>query len=597
MMKPLCCTVIFFFVCSVIFANNYHTPGTGVNWNLNDLVANSGGDVTFSDGSYNVNDTVFISLNDALSIKADAVVKFAVNTYLDVNGTLVINPPTGVTFTAQNQAGGYYGVRIDSSNTTVLRKLTFEYAVSLRVSDCNILIDSCIFRYNSPTTLFGNGAVALFRASPVITNCQFVNNQRAAIQGGANINNAPKIINCLFQGNNTLNTNVPQINLGATSDGTDTVKILNNQILRASANSGGIGFLPIGNVYALISGNVIKNNRYGITFNGGSNINALVNYNQIDSNNTQNDPNLGGSGISFSGGTATSQQNSIVTGNLLRWNLWGITIQGRSKPDLGNLTNTDTSDDGKNRFIDNTNASTPNIDLYNNTVDQIFAQNNYWGTNDVNIVETKIFHQPDNRSLGPVNYLNILLPVKLASFAASLRNGVILLSWETAAESGGLFTVERSFNNGLFDAIGTIAARGGQGLSPVYKFTDGNINLAGRPVLYRLKMVDADGRITYSPVITVRETGGLKAGLVKLYPTTTTGNEPWHLEISSAKSQTITIQLLDVTGRQLVNTGKTLAGGMNYFLCQPPAGLPSGQFYFIIKAEGFVQSVPVFKRP
>ncbi|MBE7169774.1 MAG: hypothetical protein INR73_04245 [Williamsia sp.] len=581
----------------VVAANNYATPGTGVKWDLDALVANAGGDVTFAAGVYNVNDTVFVSLNDTLFMATNAVVKFAANTYLDVNGTLIINPPTGVTFTAQDPASGFYGMRIDSSNTTVLRKLTFEYAVSLRLSDCSIPIDSCIFRYNSPTTTFGNGAIALFRSNPVITNCQFLNNQRAAIQGGANVNNAPKIVNCLFQGNNTLNTNVPQINLGATSEGTDTVKIIGNRILRASTNSGGIGFLPIGNVYALITGNVIRNNRYGITLNGGANINAMISYNQIDSNNTQNDPNLGGSGISFTGGTATSQQNTIVTGNLIRWNLWGITIQGRAKPDLGNLSNADTSDDGKNRFIDNTNATTPNIDLYNNTADPIFAQNNYWGTNDVGIVETKIFHQPDNRALGFVNYLNILLPLRLASFAAASRNGVVVLSWETSQERDTrLFQVERN-EHGQFLPIGTVAARGGSSASQIYGFTDSSRTLTDQPVLYRLKIQDADGAFSYSPVMTIRDGKGIKTGIVKLYPTLSAAGEPWHLEVRSAKPQTMQILVADATGRQLIQVSKSLAEGMNYITYQPPAALPVGMLYISFKGEGIAQSVSLFRRP
>lgn len=594
-MKPAFILFLLLSLSALSFANNYATPGTGVRWNLDNLVANAGGDVTFDAGAYNVNDTVFISLNDTLYITSDALVKFAVNSYLDVNGTLIVNPPTGVTFTAQNIAGGYYGMRIDSSNTTVLRKLTIEYAVSLRLNDCRILIDSCVFQYNSPTTTFGNGAIALFRASPVITNCRFLNNQRAAIQGGANINNAPKIINCLFQGNNTLNTNVPQINLGATSDGTDTVRIIGNQILRASTNSGGIGFLPIGNVYAVISHNVIKNNRYGLTFNGGANINALISYNQVDSNNTQGDPNLGGSGISFTGGTAASQQNSIVTGNLFRWNLWGITIQGRSKPNLGNLSNGDTSDDGKNRFIDNTNNTTPHIDLYNNTVDPIYAQNNYWGTNDVSVAETKIFHQPDNALLGLVNYQTILLPVRLSLFTAFRRNGLVLLNWQTAVESGtDRFTVERGYEAGQFLPIGTVNARDGMLPAQTYAFTDSNL-LSGRTALYRLKMQDAGGKFSYSSVITVRGEA-LKGDQVRLYPTLSTGAEPWHLEIMSTKKQLISLQFFDGSGKKLVQAALPVADGMNYITYPPPVGLPWGRLYIMIKAEGFARSFPVFRR-
>jgi hypothetical protein len=401
----------YIFIFAILFissasAGNYVTPGIGVKWNLDDLVTNSGGSVTFSAGQYNVIDTVKISATDTLMITSDAIVKFAKNTYLAVRGTLIINPPTGVLFTAQNTVDGYYGMRIDTSSSTFLRKLTFEYAVSMRISDSNPTLDSCIIQYNNnnASTTFGNGAIAVFRANPYITNCKFLNNNRAAIQGGANIANAPKIIGCYFFGNDKTHQNVPQINLG--TSGTDTTKILNNQILRGDTNSGGIGFLPIGNVYTVITGNIIKNNRYGITFNGSTNINAVVSYNTIDSNNTQGSPTLGGSGISFTGGSASAiGQNTIVTGNLIRWNLWGITIQGRSKPKLGNITNADTSDDGKNSIYGNyNNSATPRIDLYNNSVDEIYAQNNYWGFDNLDSIEAHIYHYTDNIALGPVIY-------------------------------------------------------------------------------------------------------------------------------------------------------------------------------------------------
>src|SRR5690606_32460539 len=134
---------------------------------------------------------------------------------------------------------------------------------------------------------------------------------------------------------------------------------------QAAIRSGGIGFLQLGDVYTVITGNTILNNRYGIVLQGGSNINALVSYNHIEGNNIEGNPNLGGSGISFAGGSAGSHQNTIVTGNLLKNNLWGITIQGRAMPNLGNLLNGDTTDDGKNHFVNNNNLGVPGVDLYN----------------------------------------------------------------------------------------------------------------------------------------------------------------------------------------------------------------------------------------
>jgi hypothetical protein len=481
---------LFFLFTATTALANFNTPGTGVSWNLDSLVANSDGLVTFSAGEYFVNDTIRISLNDTLYINDNAIVKFAPLTFLSVRGTLLINPPDNVTFTAQDLVPGYFGVRIDTTNSSVVRKLTFEYATSFRLNDCTILIDSCIFRYNNhqTATTFGNGAVSLFRAKPVITNSLFFENKRAAIQGGSNIANAPTIIGNTFMGNNTTNQNVPQINMGAT--GTDTVFILNNKILRASTNSGGIGFLPLGDVRTVISGNVIMNNRYGMTFNGGSNINALISYNQIDSNNTQNNPTLGGSGIAFTGGSSTSQQNSIVTGNLIRWNLWGVTIQGRSRPNLGNILNADTTDDGKNYFLENTNDQTPFIDLYNNSIDTIYAQNNHWGTEDTSEVELRIFHFPDNNALGPVIYLPNIIPVELISFTAAVLENNITLTWQTATE----------LNNSGFELLRdneVIAFIPGYGTTSEprnYTYTDLGVKQGIRN--YILAQIDLDGTRT-----------------------------------------------------------------------------------------------------
>src|SRR5688572_21768192 len=92
------------------FANNYGTPGSGVRWTMDDLVNNSGGDVSFSAGAYLVNDTIFIRENDTLSIATDISVKFAANPYFYIHGVLIINPPTGVTFSAQNTDTRYLGM-------------------------------------------------------------------------------------------------------------------------------------------------------------------------------------------------------------------------------------------------------------------------------------------------------------------------------------------------------------------------------------------------------------------------------------------------------------------------------------------------------
>jgi len=86
----------------------------------------------------------------------------------------------------------------------------------------------------------------------------------------------------------------------------------------------------------------------------------------------------------------------------------GITIQSSAKPDIGNLFNTDTSDNGYNQICFNKHNDTT-FDVYNNTHDSISAQNNFWGTLNPDTVRAHIWDHYDIDSLGVINFLPMLL--------------------------------------------------------------------------------------------------------------------------------------------------------------------------------------------
>jgi hypothetical protein len=391
-----------------ITSAEYVSPNTGRNWTLDSLVANSGGAVTFSGGIYYfIEDSITISKSDTLKILTNATVKFPSLGYLYIKGTLLINPTDSVKFTAADTTQYYKGITLDSAYASSLKKLIFEYANCINIMDCSPLIDSCTIRNN---LYYGtgskSGAISLFRSNATIANSKIYRNVRAAIVGGANIANSPTIFRNIFYDNNTSNYNTSQINLGAGS--TTPIIIRGNSILRASTNSGAIAFLPAGTIPLLIiENNIIKNNRYGIALLAGG-INAYINDNVIDSCNTQGSPSLGGSGLNFAGTWATS--SVICTRNVIRWNLWGVTIQNSAKPNLGNLSSPDTTDVGLNIIYGNGNSGKI-YDLYNNTLytstDTIKAENNYWGTTNLDTIEAHIFHHADSSVLGVVDYLPI----------------------------------------------------------------------------------------------------------------------------------------------------------------------------------------------
>ena len=394
---------ILLFLFLLLFTNsysNYSTPGTGVTWDLDSLVAFSGGNVTLSGSDYMVNDTIIITAGDTVKVLTNSTMKFSTAVFIDIFGILIIDPADSVLITAQDTTLKYLGLKFeDLSDGSMLRKVIMEYGNSIRMLDCNILIDSCIIRYNTLNSSFASGAISFFRSNSIVSNCTIFRNRRAAIVSGANIASSPQILNNLIYENDVDNANVPQINFGAT--GVNPMIIKGNTIIGLFTNSGGISFLPVGSIpKAIIEDNIIKHNRYGIAIAGGSS-SFYINNNIIDSNNIQGDPALGGSGINFNG---SATQNSIVTRNIIRGNLWGITIQGTANPNMGNLSSSDTADIGLNEIYNNGNSGSI-FDLYNNTVNPIFAENNYWGTGNADSVEAHIFHNPDNPSLGIVDYL------------------------------------------------------------------------------------------------------------------------------------------------------------------------------------------------
>ena len=71
----------------------------------------------------------------------------------------------------------------------------------------------------------------------------------------------------------------------------------------------------------------------------------------------------------------------------------GIYIEGNSNPSIGNSLTT------CNDIYNN-----GNYDLYNKSTNNISARYNYWGSTDPNYIESRIYHKPDNPSVGEVFY-------------------------------------------------------------------------------------------------------------------------------------------------------------------------------------------------
>jgi trimeric autotransporter adhesin len=156
------------------------------------------------------------------------------------------------------------------------------------------------------------------------------------------------------------------------------------------------------------------------------------------------------------------------------------------------------------------------IDKYKKDSLDIRAFTGY--TFDVNISDTASYGA--NR-FSVIIRQNPALGVRLLNFGALKATGGVQTTWQTKNEQDSThFTVERSSDNGAtFQALGGAISTG----AGSYSYLD-NAPPATTD-LYRLKMDDLYGTITYSDVITVAfgNSGSLAGDGIQVYPNPTTG--------------------------------------------------------------------------
>lgn len=178
---------------------------------------------------------------------------------------------------------------------------------------------------------------------------------------------------------------------------------------------------------------------------------------------------------------------------------------------------------------------------------------------------TSIVVDPNN---WVVNAVGQVLPVTLVKFAGEIVKNQALLKWNTANEinfSG--FEVERSADGKNFYTIEKVGKSAGAG-EKEYNFTDKHMNAVN---YYRLKMVDVDGRFSYSNVV---ELGSNKEDLSVEYlqPTATI-----YVKTLPATGGKASIKVTDLAGRVVMTVTKDLAEGISQ-LTTSISQLPKGVY-------------------
>ncbi len=167
-----------------------------------------------------------------------------------------------------------------------------------------------------------------------------------------------------------------------------------------------------------------------------------------------------------------------------------------------------------------------------------------------------------------------ILPVSLMNFTATyVASNNVKISWSTTNEiNSAYFLVERSVNAVDFGAIDQVTA--GTSFETIHNYNSAD-QLAGvttNTVYYRLKIVDQDGKFSYSKTIPVRL--DQPAASLLLYPNPALSYTV--LSIHSDRAGNGTLRVIDNSGRTVENKSFVANTGNNSILIDQLGNLPRG---------------------
>ncbi|MEM1094262.1 MAG: T9SS type A sorting domain-containing protein [Bacteroidota bacterium] len=241
--------------------------------------------------------------------------------------------------------------------------------------------------------------------------------------------------------------------------------------------------------------------------------------------------------------------------------------------------------------IDNTGSpvlttGTPIIDLFFDITDPSQTSMLTWVTaNDPN--PTVIFDEGNVNAVALGSFLgdNSVLPVELVSLGAVADDAAIHVRWETASEVNFAgFGIEVQRGGGAWEEEAFVEARGGSAFGARYDYTLQNVP-AGTYAI-RLREVDTDGTIAYSPTVEVQVE--VIAALVQsaVYP------NPFHgsaqVDVALSEAQYLTAELYDMRGRRLRQLyAGHVAAHQTLTLRVDGEALPAGVYLVQFTTDGF----------
>lgn len=190
--------------------------------------------------------------------------------------------------------------------------------------------------------------------------------------------------------------------------------------------------------------------------------------------------------------------------------------------------------------------------------------------------------------LGLSDAISGTLPVSLLDFDATSNGKSVRLFWKTSKEiNSSYFDIERSIDGTYFNKTGSLVTKNNFGAVNSYSFIDNAlpvINPQSQSLQYRLKIVDKDGRFTYSKIISLHVSGQLG---VAIYPNPAQNI----LHITGLQRVVSPISIIDITGKII----KEISSGSNLYSVDI-SSLSPGVYSIKFKEDKKVSSLKFIKQ-
>jgi hypothetical protein len=182
----------------------------------------------------------------------------------------------------------------------------------------------------------------------------------------------------------------------------------------------------------------------------------------------------------------------------------------------------------------------------------------------------------------------VVVPVELTSFNATIKNAGVQLEWTTATEINNMgFEIQRN-QSAEWETIGFVEGSGTTSEITFYQFFNDLSEFSSSMKLnYRLKQIDLNGVFSYSNIVEVDF-------LLEDYSLSQNYPNPFNpstiISFSLTRSTFVTLKIYNVLGNEITTLVNELIPGGNHQIEFNASGLSSGIYLYTITAEDFVET-------